>query len=172
MFRLNAQLVVYLHREPVDFRKSINGLAALVEQGLGMDPFAPALFVFGNRRRDRVKILGWEKNGFWLLTKRLEAERFVWPRAEETLSRSPWSSCTGCSRAWTSPRSPVIAPARIGARRRAGERLARALPHLLRRFLREVIARIAARMFYCASCRCVRWPRTTTKQSSSSCARR
>lgn len=85
MFRLNAELAVYLHRDPVDFRKSINGLAALVEQGLGLDPFARALFVFGNRRHDRVKILGWERNGFWLLTKRLEAERFVWPRAEETL---------------------------------------------------------------------------------------
>lgn len=85
MFRLNAELAVYVHRDPVDFRKSINGLAALVEQGLGLDPFMPAVFVFGNRRRDRVKILGWERNGFWLLAKRLESERFVWPRAEEAL---------------------------------------------------------------------------------------
>lgn len=85
MFRLNPALAVYVHRDPVDFRKSINGLAALVEQGLGLDPFAPAVFVFGNRRRDRVKILGWERNGFWLLAKRLESERFVWPRVDETL---------------------------------------------------------------------------------------
>jgi transposase len=85
MFRLNPGLAVYVYRDPVDFRKSINGLAALVEQGLGLDPFAPAVFVFGNRRRDRVKILGWEKNGFWLLTKRLESERFVWPRVEQAL---------------------------------------------------------------------------------------
>lgn len=85
MFWLNPGLAVYVHRDPVDFRKSINGLAALVEQGLGLDPFAPAVFVFGNRRRDRVKLLGWEKNGFWLLLKRLEAERFVWPRADEAL---------------------------------------------------------------------------------------
>lgn len=82
MFRFDAQRKVYVHREAVDFRKSINGLAALVEQALGLDPFAPALYVFGNRRRDRVKILGWETNGFWLLLKRLEAERFVWPRAD------------------------------------------------------------------------------------------
>ena len=85
MFRLNPSLAVYVHRDPVDFRKSINGLAMLVEQGLGLDPFAAAVFVFGNRRRDRVKILGWERNGFWLLTKRLESERFVWPRTDEAI---------------------------------------------------------------------------------------
>ena len=63
MFRFDAKLKVYVHREAVDFRKSINGLAALVEQALGLDPFAAALYVFGNRRRNRVKILGWETNG-------------------------------------------------------------------------------------------------------------
>ena len=82
MFRLNAALAVYVHRDAVDFRKSINGLAALVEQALRLDPFACALYVFGNRRRDRVKILGWERNGFWLLLKRLERDRFVWPHTE------------------------------------------------------------------------------------------
>jgi transposase len=85
VFRLNPELAVYVHREAVDFRKNINGLAALVEQGLGLDPFAQAAYVFGNRRRDRVKILGWERNGFWLLTKRLESDRFVWPRLDEAL---------------------------------------------------------------------------------------
>jgi transposase len=80
MFRFDPALKVYVHREAVDFRKSINGLAALVEQALGLDPFGPALYVFRNRRSDRVKILVWERNGFWLLLKRLEAERFVWPR--------------------------------------------------------------------------------------------
>lgn len=82
MFRFDAQLKVYVHREAVDFRKCINGLAVLVEQALGLDPFAAALYVFANRRRNRVKILGWETNGFWLLMKRLEAERFVWPRTD------------------------------------------------------------------------------------------
>jgi transposase len=85
MLRFDAQLKVYVHREAVDFRKSINGLAALVEQGLGLDPFAAALYVFANRRRNRVKILGWETNGFWLLMKRLEAERFVWPRSDRAV---------------------------------------------------------------------------------------
>ena len=80
MFQLSASRTVYLHREPIDFRKNINGLAALVEHDLVLDPFASAVYVFGNRRRDRVKILGWSRNGFWLLQKRLESERFIWPR--------------------------------------------------------------------------------------------
>ena len=83
MFRLSPSLAVYLHREPIDFRKNINGLAALVEHDLALDPFAPAAYVFGNRRRDRVKILGWNRNGFWLLQKRLERERFIWPRENQ-----------------------------------------------------------------------------------------
>ena len=82
MFRLDEALKVYLHREPIDFRLSINGLALLVDKALGLDPFAPCVYVFGNRRRNRVKILGWDRNGFWLLLKRLEEDRFTWPLAE------------------------------------------------------------------------------------------
>lgn len=71
---------VYLCREAVDFRKGINGLAVLVEQSLALDPFSEQLFVFCNRRRDRVRILYWERNGFCLWQKRLEKARFKWPR--------------------------------------------------------------------------------------------
>ncbi len=83
MFRFDPALKVYLHREPVDGRKAINGLALLVEQALGLNPFAPSLFVFSNRRRDRIKILLWERTGFWLMIKRLEADRFKWPKDAE-----------------------------------------------------------------------------------------
>jgi len=70
---------VFVYREPVDMRKQINGLAVLVESALEMDPFSAQLFVFCNRRRDIVKILGYEGNGFVLWQKRLEKERFKWP---------------------------------------------------------------------------------------------
>jgi len=71
---------VYLHREPVDFRKAINGLALIVEQSMALNPFEDALFVFCNRHRDRIKILYWERNGFCLWQKRLEQEKFKWPK--------------------------------------------------------------------------------------------
>jgi transposase len=51
-----------------------------------LNPMVSALFVFGNRRRDRIKILGWDGNGFWLLLKRLEADRFTWPSGTENIS--------------------------------------------------------------------------------------
>lgn len=70
---------VYLCVDQVDFRKSIDGLSALVEQSLGLNPFAPALYVFMNRGRSKVKVLYWHRNGFCLWYKRLEAERFAWP---------------------------------------------------------------------------------------------
>ena len=56
-------VAVLLCRAPVDFRKSINGLSALVEEALDQDPFSPQLFVFTNRSRDKVKILYWGAPG-------------------------------------------------------------------------------------------------------------
>ena len=75
--------VVYLSRDAVDFRKGINGLSVLVEDTLCLDPFSEHLFVFCNRRRNRVKILYWERSGFCLWQKRLEKARFHWPRKVE-----------------------------------------------------------------------------------------
>ena len=71
--------VVWLCREAVDFRKGINGLSILVEDQLMHDPFSGQLFVFVNRNRDKVKILYWERSGFCMWQKRLEAETFKWP---------------------------------------------------------------------------------------------
>jgi transposase len=71
---------IHVYHDPVDMRKSIDGLAAIVELELERSPFAPALFVFCNRQRDKVKLLYWERNGFVLWYKRLEKQRFKWPK--------------------------------------------------------------------------------------------
>ena len=83
MMRPAGDIAVYLCRDIVDMRKSINGLSAIVEQDLALDPFAPRLFVFCNRQRDKIKILYWERSGFVLWYKRLEKARFPWPRRDE-----------------------------------------------------------------------------------------
>jgi transposase len=86
---------IYLHRDVVDFRKSINGLVVIVEQEMQLSPFAPALFVFCNRNRDRLKVLYWDQTGFCLWYKRLEKEKFKWPRrysaSTMTLSETQWA---------------------------------------------------------------------------------
>lgn len=80
MMRPSNELTeIYLCVEPIDFRKGINGLSMLVESQLAHNPFSEHLFVFCNRRRDKVKILYWERSGFCLWQKRLEKERFYWP---------------------------------------------------------------------------------------------
>ena len=79
---------VYLCREPIDFRKAISGLSVLVEQELGFNPFASALYVFINRQRNKIKVLYWHRNGFCLWLKRLEAEKFAWPARADTATHS------------------------------------------------------------------------------------
>ena len=80
MIRPTAAAVVYLCVAPTDLRKQAASLALLVEQSLKRDIFAPALYVFSNARRDRIRILYWERNGLVLWSKRLGRERFIWPR--------------------------------------------------------------------------------------------
>jgi transposase len=71
---------VYLHKAPVDFRKSINGLVALVEHAMAKSPFSGALYVFSNHRSDKLKVVYWDQTGFCLWYKRLEKQRFAWPK--------------------------------------------------------------------------------------------
>ena len=70
MLSLPPSVRIFLAREPVDCRKAFDGLCALVRDQFGDDPFSGHLFAFFNKRRDRVKILVWDKNGFWLFAKR------------------------------------------------------------------------------------------------------
>jgi transposase len=78
---LNVESVgqVYLAPGATDMRKSIDGLSALVASVFDLDPFSDCWFVFCNRQRDKLKILRWDTNGFWLYYRRLEAGRFKWP---------------------------------------------------------------------------------------------
>lgn len=79
MLTLPASVKVYLASGPVDMRKSIDGLFALVQQQLQQDPYSGQLFVFLSRRGDRVKVLFWDQGGFALYYKRLERGRFKPP---------------------------------------------------------------------------------------------
>lgn len=77
---------VYLHRAPVDMRKQIDGLALLAREAMQLDPMSGSLFVYVNARRNKLKILVWERNGFIVWYKRLERHKFHWPRgASETV---------------------------------------------------------------------------------------
>jgi transposase len=70
---------VYLAPGATDLRKSIDGLSAMVSAVFELDPFSDRWFVFRNRQRDKLKILRWDTNGFWLYYRRLERGRFKWP---------------------------------------------------------------------------------------------
>lgn len=72
-------LRVCLAAAPVDLRRSFEGLALLVNEALGEDERSSQIFVFSNKRRDRIRLLYWDGSGLWLMTKRLEQGTFAWP---------------------------------------------------------------------------------------------
>lgn len=84
MLTLPAAVRIFVCLTPVDFRRGFDGLAAVVRQAFGMDPLSGHLFVFRNRRGDRLKVLFWDRDGFWLWYKRLERGTFRFPRADAT----------------------------------------------------------------------------------------
>jgi len=71
---------IFIHRGPVDMRKSINGLSIIAAEEMKLDLKSKSLFVFANRRRTHMKILYFDKSGFALWLKRLESSRFSWPK--------------------------------------------------------------------------------------------
>jgi transposase len=78
-----SDVPIYLHRAPVDFRKAINGLSIIVDNEMGHSIFDDGLFVFCNKRRDKLKVLYWDKTGFCLWQKRLEKAKFSWPKKHD-----------------------------------------------------------------------------------------
>lgn len=82
MITLGGGAKVFLALGATDMRKGIDGLALLVAKHLGGDPFSGDVFGFCNRQRSTIKMLIWERNGFWVFHKRLEKQRFRWPRSE------------------------------------------------------------------------------------------
>lgn len=74
---------IWLHPEPVDFRKQIDGLIMLVADHLQFNPTSGQLFLFRDRTARKIKMLWWDKNGFWLLYKRLEKGKFKYPTLRE-----------------------------------------------------------------------------------------
>lgn len=81
---------IYIACGYTDMRKSIDGLAAVVQQNFQLSPFQKSLFLFCGKRCDRLKALYWEEDGFILLYKRLENGRFQWPRNEEAVRNISW----------------------------------------------------------------------------------
>lgn len=86
MISFGSNTRVYLAAGSTDMRKAVNGLMVLVCDVLEADPFSSHLFVFCNRLRDKIKILYWHNNGFWLFYRRLEKQRFWWPVDNEQAS--------------------------------------------------------------------------------------
>jgi transposase len=82
-----AEMLVFIATRPVDFRKQMDGLGALVKETLGADPFSGAIYVFRSKRNDRIKLLWWDGTGICLMVKRLEDGQFRWPPIEDGTMR-------------------------------------------------------------------------------------
>ena len=86
MFHMNKNLKIVLAVEPVDLRKSFNGLYAIAHNVLGESPEEGALFIFSNRRKTRIKVFCFDGTGCWVSVKRLETGSFSWPKTTSNLS--------------------------------------------------------------------------------------
>jgi len=87
MLLTSFQTKVYLALGNTDMRKAINGLSILVQESMDLDPFSGHLFVFCNQKRNILKILYWDRNGFCLWSKRLEKHFFRWPESSEEVMK-------------------------------------------------------------------------------------
>jgi len=87
VIHLTAKTPILVSTAPADFRKGIDGFVALCENGLHQNPRSGTLFIFINRRSTMIRILAYDSNGYWLMTKRLSQGRYrAWPRAGDPVS--------------------------------------------------------------------------------------
>lgn len=110
----NSHTQVYLACGNTDLRKSIDGLAVLVKEGFNLDPFSPCLYVFCNRKRDKLKILKWDHNGFWLYYRRLEKGTFKWPDEKKTRDGHGQPARTGLALRRTALKTALGPPGSTG----------------------------------------------------------
>ena len=110
MIQITPHMKIFVAIEPVDFRKGIDGLAAVCRQHLKSDPMNGSLFVFCSRRRHAIKCLVYDTQGFWICQKRLSRGRFTrWPRGEGSCLR--WDALQLHALLWNAdPLKAVAAP--------------------------------------------------------------
>ena len=94
MIQWQADIQIYLHRQAVDFRKSINGLSVIVQDEMQLSLVSRSIFVFCNKPRTHLKVLYWDATGFALWQKRLEKDKFKWPSmlrdSTVTINHAQW----------------------------------------------------------------------------------
>ncbi len=95
MISPSGNFKIYLASKPVDFRKGMDGLAAIVMNEFDLDPFNGAIFIFRSKRADRLKLIVWDGSGLVMAYKRIESAGFVWPKMSGgmiTLNRSQFEA--------------------------------------------------------------------------------
>jgi len=117
MIALHGDLKILVATKPIDFRKGVNGLVALVADALESDPYSGTIFVFRSKRNDRLKMLTYDGSGIILVTKWLEAGRFSWPPIRDGAMRLPPSKMAmlldGLD--WSRVAKPVVKrPTKVG----------------------------------------------------------
>jgi transposase len=81
---------IFIHPGSTDLRKGVSGLAAIVQEKMQENPFSGSVYIFCNRERKLIKAVYWDKTGFWLSQKRLEKDKYPWPRNESEAMELTW----------------------------------------------------------------------------------
>ena len=80
-----SRVKIYIRPGSTDLRKAVNGLTVMIQESMQHDPFTGSVYLFCNRERKLIKVIWWDKTGFWLCQKRLEKAKFPWPENSEAI---------------------------------------------------------------------------------------